>query len=66
MFHGTRDENVHFQNSAQLTKTLIDKDVDFRAFYAADDDHSMSLVPNNYRNLYKKLTKQLKICFNLE
>ncbi|XP_078490198.1 dipeptidyl peptidase 4-like isoform X2 [Ciona intestinalis] len=65
LFHGTKDENVHFQNSAQLSKYLIEGDVKFGAFFAADDDHSMSRVNNDYRNVYKQLTRQMDICFNL-
>nr|XP_018666654.1 dipeptidyl peptidase 4-like isoform X1 [Ciona intestinalis] len=65
LFHGTRDENVHFQNSAQLSKYLIEGDVKFGAFFAADDDHSMSRVDNGYKNIYKLLTRQMEICFNL-
>nr|XP_026692095.1 prolyl endopeptidase FAP-like isoform X3 [Ciona intestinalis] len=65
LFHGTKDENVHFQNSAQLSKYLIDGDVKFGAFFAADDDHSMSRVNNGYRNIYKQLTRQMDLCFNL-
>ncbi|CAK8692165.1 unnamed protein product [Clavelina lepadiformis] len=65
LFHGTRDENVHFQNSALLSKFLIKNDVDFRAFFAADDDHGMNRVPNNYRNIYKMLTNQMQICFDM-
>ena len=66
MFHGTRDENVHFQNSAQLSKKLIDEDIDFSAWYSADDDHGMGRVPNNYRTIYKMLTRKVKRCFHLD
>lgn len=44
MFHGTRDENVHFQNSAQLSKKLISENIDFGAWYSADDDHGMACL----------------------
>nr|XP_039260167.1 dipeptidyl peptidase 4-like isoform X1 [Styela clava] len=66
IFHGTADENVHFQNAARLTMALIENDVDFGAFYAADDNHSMANVKNSYRNIYKMITKQMCRCFNLD
>jgi len=66
MFHGTRDENVHFQNSAQLSKKLISENIDFGAWYSADDDHGMGNNPNNYRTIYKMLTRKMKRCFHLQ
>jgi len=65
MFHGTRDENVHFQNSAQLSKKLIDENIDFGNWFSADDDHSMGINPNNYKTIYKMLTRKMKRCFHL-
>lgn len=65
LIHGTADENVHFQNSAQLTKKLIENDVPFGAYFAADDDHGMRKIANDYRNVYKIITRQMCRCFNL-
>ncbi|XP_039260170.2 dipeptidyl peptidase 4-like [Styela clava] len=66
VFHGTADENVHFQNAARLTMALIENDVEFGAFYAADDNHYMGNVKNSYRNIYKMITKQMCRCFDLD
>ncbi|XP_076815585.1 dipeptidyl peptidase 4-like [Clavelina lepadiformis] len=65
LFHGTKDENVHFQHSSQLSKYLIQNDVEFGAFFAADDDHHMHEISNEYKNLMRMITKQMKVCFNM-
>jgi len=64
VLHGTRDENVHFQNSARLEKYLVSEDIDFGAYFFADNDHGMSNTPNNYRTVYKTLTREMQICFD--
>jgi len=63
VLHGTRDENVHFQNSARLEMYLVEQDVDFGAYFFADNDHGMGNTPNNYRSVYKTLTRELQFCF---
>jgi len=61
--HGTRDENVHFQNTAQLEKYLVEADIDFSAYFFADNDHGMSNTVNNYKTVYKTLTREMQFCF---
>ena len=63
VLHGTRDENVHFQNAAQLEKYLVEADIDFSAYFFADNDHGMSNTINNYKTVYKTLTREMQFCF---
>ncbi|XP_036065608.1 dipeptidyl peptidase 4 isoform X1 [Oryzias melastigma] len=42
LVHGTADDNVHFQQSAQISKALVDEQVDFEAMWYTDRDHSLS------------------------
>ncbi|XP_039260168.2 dipeptidyl peptidase 4-like isoform X2 [Styela clava] len=65
LVHGTSDENVHFLNSARLSKALIEADVDFSAYFAGDETHSFNRGTNAYGHHYKLLTNHLKICFGL-
>uniref|UniRef100_A0A3P9JVW9 Fibroblast activation protein, alpha n=1 Tax=Oryzias latipes TaxID=8090 RepID=A0A3P9JVW9_ORYLA len=42
LVHGTADDNVHFQQAAQISKALVDEQVDFEAMWYTDRDHSLS------------------------
>uniref|UniRef100_H2YEQ6 Uncharacterized protein n=1 Tax=Ciona savignyi TaxID=51511 RepID=H2YEQ6_CIOSA len=65
LIHGTADDNVHFQNAAQLSKALVDEDIRFNNFFYADQDHSIN-VGNARYHIYKILTRQLCKCFDLQ
>ncbi|KAJ8255758.1 hypothetical protein COCON_G00196220 [Conger conger] len=41
LVHGTADDNVHFQQSAQISKALVDAQVDFEAMWYTDKDHGL-------------------------
>ena len=45
---------------------LVEQDVDFEAFFFANNDHGMSNTANNYNTVYKILTRELQFCFNQE
>jgi len=66
VIHGTADDNVHFQNSALISKALIEADVDFDDFFYADEAHSINYGSNNPAHIYKLLTKKTRQCFNLD
>ncbi|XP_047227582.1 dipeptidyl peptidase 4 isoform X1 [Girardinichthys multiradiatus] len=41
LVHGTADDNVHFQQAAQISKALVDEQVNFEAMWYTDKDHSL-------------------------
>lgn len=59
LVHGTADDNVHFQNSIELTNALIKADKQFDFFMYPDKNHSIR--GGNVRfHLYTKMTDYLK------
>ncbi|XP_061580470.1 prolyl endopeptidase FAP [Cololabis saira] len=42
LVHGTADDNVHFQQAAQISEALVDQQVDFEAMWYTDRDHALS------------------------
>ncbi|RXN30500.1 dipeptidyl peptidase 4-like protein [Labeo rohita] len=54
-------DNVHFQQSAQISKALVDEQVDFDAMWYTDDDHSLGGLSNQH--VYTHLSHFLKNCF---
>ncbi|CAI2732990.1 unnamed protein product [Schistosoma spindalis] len=63
LVHGTADDNVHFINTAKLTKELIAAGVDIDLMIYPDDDHFLS-KGRNLENLYRKMTIFLLDCYN--
>ncbi|XP_063285745.1 prolyl endopeptidase FAP-like isoform X1 [Pelobates fuscus] len=61
LIHGTADDNVHFQQSAQISKALVDAQVDFQSMWYTDKDHSISGFGR--KHLYTHMTHFLKQCF---
>ncbi|XP_048340440.1 prolyl endopeptidase FAP [Sphaerodactylus townsendi] len=62
LIHGTADDNVHFQNSAQISKALVDAQVDFQAMWYTDQNHA---IPGaSLKHLYMHMTHFLKQCFS--
>ena len=49
LVHGTADDNVHFQNAADLEATLTRLNVQYRAQWYSDQDHSLGAAR---RHLY--------------
>ncbi|CAL8321446.1 unnamed protein product [Merluccius merluccius] len=41
LVHGTADDNVHFQQAAQISKALVDEQVDFEAMWYTDKAHTL-------------------------
>jgi dipeptidyl-peptidase 4 len=57
LIHGTADDNVHFQNSVQMVKSLVKSNVDFDSFYYPDKNHGISGGADNTTfHLWSKMT----------
>ncbi|KAM8933520.1 dipeptidyl peptidase 4-like [Pelodytes ibericus] len=63
LIHGTADDNVHFQQAAQISKALVDEEVDFETMWYTDKDHGIGGLAN--RHIYTRMSHYLKQCFDL-
>ncbi|KAK7938506.1 hypothetical protein WMY93_001832 [Mugilogobius chulae] len=61
LIHGTADDNVHFQQAAQISKALVNEQVDFESMWYTDKNHS--LRGSAYRHVYTLMSHFLKKCF---
>ncbi|XP_066512016.1 dipeptidyl peptidase 4-like [Hoplias malabaricus] len=61
LVHGTADDNVHFQQAAQISKALVNEQVDFDSMWYTDEDHSLGGSANHH--VYTHMTHFLKNCF---
>ncbi|XP_075905474.1 dipeptidyl peptidase 4 [Nelusetta ayraudi] len=61
LVHGTADDNVHFQQAAEISEALVEEQVDFEAMWYTDKDHSLSGSANQH--VYTHMTHFLKRCF---
>ncbi|XP_056157196.1 dipeptidyl peptidase 4-like [Lampris incognitus] len=61
LVHGTADDNVHFQQAAQISKALVDQQVDFESMWYTDKDHSLGGSAN--RHVYVHMSHFLKKSF---
>ncbi len=60
IIHGTADDNVHFQNSAEMITALIKNNVDFQSAYYPNKNHSISGINDNTSfHLWSKMTNWL-------
>lgn len=57
LIHGTADDNVHFQNSVELIKKLIDNNKDFQTMYYPNSNHGIYTGKNTRYHLFSKMTK---------
>ena len=57
LIHGTADDNVHFQNSAQMITALVKANVDFETMYYPNKNHGISgQADNTSFHLWSKMT----------
>ncbi len=47
IIHGTADDNVHFQNSAEMITAMIKNNVDFQSAYYPNKNHSIYGISDN-------------------
>lgn len=60
LIHGTADDNVHFQQAAQISKALVEELVDFEAMWYTDKDHSLG--GRAYHHTYTLMSHFLQKC----
>ncbi|XP_064598023.1 dipeptidyl peptidase 4-like [Liolophura sinensis] len=62
LIHGTGDDNVHFQHSAQLIRALTEEDIYFRLQIYTDENHFLN-GGHTRRHLYETMQDFLEECF---
>uniref|UniRef100_A0A3P8VVB8 Fibroblast activation protein, alpha n=1 Tax=Cynoglossus semilaevis TaxID=244447 RepID=A0A3P8VVB8_CYNSE len=60
LVHGTADDNVHFQQAAQISKALVNAGVDFETMWYTDRNHALS--GSAYRHIYTLMSHFLQKC----
>uniref|UniRef100_A0A3Q0SVF4 Fibroblast activation protein, alpha n=1 Tax=Amphilophus citrinellus TaxID=61819 RepID=A0A3Q0SVF4_AMPCI len=60
LVHGTADDNVHFQQAAQISRALVDEQVDFEVMWYTDKDHSLS--GSAFHHIYTLMSHFLQKC----
>ncbi|XP_038157924.1 dipeptidyl peptidase 4 [Cyprinodon tularosa] len=61
LVHGTADDNVHFQQAAEISEALVEEQVDFEAMWYTDKDHGLGGSANMH--VYNHMSKFLNTCF---
>ncbi|XP_033990356.1 dipeptidyl peptidase 4 [Trematomus bernacchii] len=60
LVHGTADDNVHFQQAAQISKALVEEEVDFEAMWYTNKDHG--LRGSAHHHTYNLMSHFLQKC----
>uniref|UniRef100_A0A8C9WRX4 Dipeptidyl peptidase 4-like n=1 Tax=Scleropages formosus TaxID=113540 RepID=A0A8C9WRX4_SCLFO len=60
LIHGTADDNVHFQQAAQISKALVEEQVDFEAMWYTDKNHELG--GSAYRHVFTHMSHFLQKC----
>lgn len=59
LIHGTGDDNVHWQNSAELAKQFIFKNIQFETMYYPNYDHGITARKHLYKLISDFLQRKL-------
>ena len=59
LVHGTADDNVHFQNSTEMVKALVDANKQFETMYYPNSNHGIYTGKNTTYHLYTRMTNFL-------
>jgi len=59
LVHGSADDNVHYQNTVEMAKALIEADVDFEMMIYPNHNHGIS-GGNARLHLYRYMTNFLE------
>lgn len=60
LIHGTGDDNVHFQNSVQMIKSLVKNNIDFESAYYPDKNHKiLGTTDNTSLHFWSRMTNWL-------
>ncbi|KAJ8253351.1 hypothetical protein GJAV_G00211970 [Gymnothorax javanicus] len=60
LIHGTADDNVHFQQAAQISKALVDEQVEFEVMWYTDKDHG--LRGSAHQHVFTHMSHFIKKC----
>ncbi|XP_049610929.1 dipeptidyl peptidase 4-like [Syngnathus scovelli] len=61
LIHGTADDNVHFQQAAEISEALVNEQVDFEAMWYTDKNHG--LPGSAYQHVYTHMSHFIQRCF---
>ena len=61
LIHGTADDNVHFQNTAQLAASLIKAKVSFKSQFYTDKNHGINPRVHLFTEFGKFLEEKLSL-----
>jgi len=59
LIHGTGDDNVHFQNTVELNRKLIEHNIQYETMFYANSAHSITTYGAR-RHLYRLISNYLK------
>eukprot|EP01127_Copromyxa_protea_P021130 TRINITY_DN7180_c0_g1_i1.p1 TRINITY_DN7180_c0_g1~~TRINITY_DN7180_c0_g1_i1.p1 ORF type:complete len:784 (-),score=128.88 TRINITY_DN7180_c0_g1_i1:19-2034(-) len=61
LVHGTGDDNVHFQNTAELNKALVEKGIQYDTMFYTNQNHAIS-GDGSKEHLYRLLSNWVVQC----